>query len=377
MVAARVTLISILCLIGGGLSAGVISARAPDTRFADLEAGQSTSAVMPEKHRLFIEGAGESAAIRPGDRKGAHERTRIAAAAQGADAPDVSMASGVARDCDRLISTPAAVSEARVARVTLAGVPALLRMPPRVTQPPILLWHGFGPPAGEEELMHVLPLDEVPAVKVYLGLPLFGARQLAGGLQELAARQREDVVLNVFEPVVMGAAEELPAVVKALTEGRCMRPEDSVALVGFSAGGASVLIALAERQVPIDAAVTLNASTGVSDSVNAYERATGASYEWSERSRALASRSDAAKRSAAIARDTPAILLIHGQDDAMLTPESARKLHDVLRPYYAQAGAESRLRLSVVPGLQHSVALPDVAPLLNRHVTEWLAAREH
>ncbi len=41
---------------------------------------------------------------------------------------------------------------------------------------PIVLWHGFGPPASEQALMEALPLDEVPAVKVYLGLPMFGSR---------------------------------------------------------------------------------------------------------------------------------------------------------------------------------------------------------
>jgi hypothetical protein len=41
-----------------------------------------------------------------------------------------------------------------------------------VTKPPIVLWHGLGPPASEGDLMSALPLDDVAAVKVYLGLPL-------------------------------------------------------------------------------------------------------------------------------------------------------------------------------------------------------------
>src|SRR5262245_48723545 len=49
----------------------------------------------------------------------------------------------------------------------LAGVPAVLRIPRKVTRPPIVLWHGFGPPASEQALMDALPLDDVPAVKVY------------------------------------------------------------------------------------------------------------------------------------------------------------------------------------------------------------------
>ncbi|HEY2591022.1 MAG TPA: hypothetical protein VGI35_05470, partial [Steroidobacteraceae bacterium] len=48
-------------------------------------------------------------------------------------------------------------------RGVLAGVPAIVRVPPRIEKPPILLWHGFGAPGSEAELMEALPLDDVPA----------------------------------------------------------------------------------------------------------------------------------------------------------------------------------------------------------------------
>ena len=79
---------------------------------------------------------------------------------------------------------PAGVGGISTLRITLANVPAILRVPGTVTKPPIILWHGFGAPSSEGELMEALPLDEVPSVKVYLGLPLFGARAPA------AARNR-------------------------------------------------------------------------------------------------------------------------------------------------------------------------------------------
>ena len=71
--------------------------------------------------------------------------------------------------------------------------------------PPVILWHGFGAPGSEAAMMDALPLDDVDAVKVYLGLPLFGARAPAGGMKELARRQAEDVGTEVFKPVVVGA----------------------------------------------------------------------------------------------------------------------------------------------------------------------------
>jgi hypothetical protein len=65
----------------------------------------------------------------------------------------------------------ARASEVVAVTTTLAGVPVIVRFPNSVTKPPIILWHGFGPPASEGALMAALPLDDVPAVKVYLGLP--------------------------------------------------------------------------------------------------------------------------------------------------------------------------------------------------------------
>lgn len=255
----------------------------------------------------------------------------------------------------------------------LAGVPALLRIPKMATRPPIVLWHGFGPPAGEQALMEALPLDDVPAVKVYLGLPLFGARLPPGGVDEIIRRQTEDFAALVFEPAVMAAVEELPAVVKSLKERGCLRPNDKIGLFGFSAGGASVLMALARREVQVSVAVTLNASTGLNASVDALERATKRPYSWTPHSRQLAKESDAVRHARDIARGQPppALLLVHGADDAMLTPRVATSLHGSLLPYYRSTGSEQRLRLDVEPGLAHGWAGTKSADDLRRAIGEW------
>src|SRR5688572_25573124 len=95
-------------------------------------------------------------------------------------------------------------AETTTIEIRLAAVPALLRIPPKVTRPPILLWHGFGPPESERQLMDALPLDDVPAIKVYLGLPQFGAREQPNGREDMIRRQSEDLGRFVFEPVVVG-----------------------------------------------------------------------------------------------------------------------------------------------------------------------------
>ena len=266
---------------------------------------------------------------------------------------------------------PAHALAPRVIETELAGVPARIRVPARISAPPILLWHGFGPPAGEDALMALLPLDEVPAVKVYLGLPMFGKRapQDPG---TLARRQAEDMATGVFEPVVMGAAHELPDVVDALRRRGCLQAGQGIGLFGFSAGGAAALYALAERDVPVDAAVVLNASTGLSASVAAFERAAGTAFEWTPETRALARRSDAVERAAGIASGTPppALLIVHGANDAMVDDTGAEAMHRALVPHYAGDGA-GRLRLEIVEDLPHAMRTPGDIARVRALVGEW------
>jgi len=262
--------------------------------------------------------------------------------------------------------------DAVVRETTLAGVPAIVRVPARVTKAPIVLWHGFGPPASEVALMDALPLDDVPAIKVYLGLPLFGKRAEAGGVEALKKRQETDVALRIFEPVVAGAAKELPAVLKALRDDSCAKPGERIGLFGFSAGGAAALYALAERDVPIGSAVVLNASTGLSASIAAYEHATSKTYAWSDAARDLAKRTDAAGRARDIAAGDPppALLIVQGTNDATLTPELATSLHAALAPLYAPHDKD-REQLMLLDGLSHNVT--DAAGLddLRRRIGGW------
>lgn len=239
---------------------------------------------------------------------------------------------------------------------TLAGVPAILRIPARTAQAPIVLWHGFGAPASPQALMDAMPLDDVPAVKVYLGLPLFGRRAPAGGTRELIRRQKKDFAGLLFKPSVVGAADELPAVVHALEQRGCMAAGDRIGLFGFSAGGAAALIALIQHKVAIRSAVVLNASTGLNASIQALQRVTRQKYAWTPAARALAQSTDAVGHAADIARGAPppAVLIVQGADDTVLPPQPAIALHEALLPYYR--GTPDRLRLVLIPGMSHGWA---------------------
>jgi dienelactone hydrolase len=261
----------------------------------------------------------------------------------------------------------------RTVVTSLGNVPATLRIPPHVSMPPIVLWHGFGPPASELELMSRFPLDEVPAIKVYLGLPLFGKRAPAGGTDDLVRRQKKDVALLVFEPVVWGAVDDLPSVVRALERHGCMKPGDKIGLFGFSAGGTAALISLAEHKVKVSTAVVLSPSTGLSASVHAFERATGVPYAWTDASRKLARRSDIADRAADIATDPqpPALLTITGDEDKTITPEDLSRFKDSMTLRYATVGAADRFQYVVIEGLSHNPGGSSAGQELQQRVTAW------
>ena len=263
--------------------------------------------------------------------------------------------------------------EERVVTTELAGVPAILRIPAKSAKPPIVLWHGFGAPASEDALMQALPLDDVPAVKVYLGLPMFGKRALPGGTDELVRRQKKDVGLEVFEPVVAGAANELPNVVRELERRGCMKKGEKIGLFGFSAGGASALLSLAEHRAAVSAAVLLNPSTGLTASVQAFERATGQTYTWTPRSRALAARTDAADHVSDIADGTPppAVLVLDGAKDDLFAREGMNTLSAALASRYAAARADERFQHRLVQGLSHNITGSHADDELGREVSAW------
>lgn len=225
-------------------------------------------------------------------------------------------------------------------------------------------------------MMDALPLDDVPAVKVYLGLPLFGERAPDGGMKELARRQAEDVGLEVFKPVVVGAGDELPAVARALQQQGCLQRGDAVGLVGFSAGGAAALYALAQRKWPVDSAVLINASTGLTASVQAFEQATGKKYAWSPASRELAQETDAAHHVAEIAKGTPppALLFLRGADDSVIDTRATADLEGQLQPLYRDHA--QRLQFTQLQGVSHQWAAdPQSLASVRKAVAGWFTAR--
>jgi dienelactone hydrolase len=164
-------------------------------------------------------------------------------------------------------------------------------------------------------------------------------------------------------------------VIAALQELQCIRTTDKVGLFGFSAGGAAALLALADGKVRVGTTVIVNASTGLTASVQAYERATKKAYVWSDYSRDLAHRTDAIGRAADIARNHPALLIVHGTDDAMLPAQNAIALRDALAPFYRASG-DKRLKLDLVDGLSHGWADSAHGDELRSEIAQWFRSNQ-
>jgi len=186
-------------------------------------------------------------------------------------------------------------SSARVTeQKSVGGVPVLISRPGVVNPNTrlVVLYHGFGPPQNPRALAEVLRLNEMDAILAFVNLPMVADRMPAGGRDELLRVQKEDFVNGFFFSSISGATAELPQIVKELNGTYHLDSDKGIGLFGFSAGGAAALLALLESDVPITAAVIVNAPMSVTQNVENWERALKRKFEWDDASRKTASRYD-------------------------------------------------------------------------------------
>ena len=166
-----------------------------------------------------------------------------------------------------------------IVKKLVAGTPVLIAAPRQVSAstPLIVMYHGFGPPNSPEDLARALP--PIPgALTVYPSLPLLGARLPDGGTDELLRRQQDDYIGLLLYPVILGAARELPTLIESLTRSYGLSKSRTIAVFGFSAGGAASLLALTESNIGPSAVVVLNSPMSTADAVAGYERQSGRAY---------------------------------------------------------------------------------------------------
>ena len=254
------------------------------------------------------------------------------------------------------------------------GVPLLLRAPSRRRRGGLVIAFDPSPPEGREAFARALPFPGVGAWKAYLGLPLVAYRQPHGGVEEITRRQRSDYLLQLLDPALSDAVRNLAVVVSDLRKRLDLAPDAPLGLFGFSAGGLAALLALADRPIPIAAAVIVGAGPDAEAAVAAAERAFGITYQWTPAARVCAARLDFPARASNIAHGTPALLVIRGADDEAVPATGIERLHAALRPNYVQA--PDRLRFETLTGVGHGLddrgkvaALAD--DWLSEHLTDW------
>jgi hypothetical protein len=232
----------------------------------------------------------------------------------------------------------------------------------RADAPVVVGWHLMSPPSTEVALAAALPLDGLDAWRVYLGLPLTGARAPEGGPEKFAYR---DAVLNVFGPIGFGAAAEFPAAYAALRAD--LGFGDRLAVLGGSHGAlVAQQVATATR---VDAIVLVSPVTRLCAVVTANERRYGVTYEWTPPADYVAATFDFVARAAEL---TAPVLLVVGEHDDR---------DGVLEPAAALHAALPGSRLETVPGMAHALAEgPGMEPApqavhagaVDRIATTWL-----
>ena len=271
-------------------------------------------------------------------------------------------------------------------RGVAADVPFLAVPPsssPAPGAPVVVAWHLLDPPRTEAAFAAALPLAGLEAWRIYLGLPLSGARLPDGGFEELMRLGFEDAVLNLHGPIAAQAAEEFPNALAELRE-RLGLGRDPLAVVGGSIGSAVAQLALAETApdagIDVAAAVLISPIVQLVPVVDAMGRRFGVTYPWSPPSLEVARRLDFVARADEIARaGQPAVRLIVGaEDDAEGFLAPADRLRRALAERYDDP---SRVDGVVVPGMGHALAdEPGVEPApqtphgaaVDRLAVEWL-----
>ena len=278
-----------------------------------------------------------------------------------------------------------------------AGVP-FLAIPPSVGAPapvgrrhavPIIVaWHLMDPPRSEAAFAAALPLNGLYAWRIYLGLPMCGARLPSGGPEALMRLFYQDAVLKGYQPIANQGAAEFPAALMAARQqlGLDDGPLGPVALVGGSMGSIIAELVLTESApaagIEIAAAVLISPVTQLHPMVDAIGRRYNVTYPWPPEAMRVAERLDFVARAHDIARaGQPAIRLIVGaEDDHQGFLEPARRLHSALINRYRDP---SRVDLVVIPGMGHALAKePGLSPApqteqaaaVDQHTMAWLRA---
>lgn len=253
----------------------------------------------------------------------------------------------------------------------VAGVPYVV-VPPdsgaRPDAPVVVGWHLLDSPRSETAFHAALPLAGLDAWRIYLGLPLSGARLPAGGFDELMRLGAEDAVRHVYEPVNSGGADEFEPTLAALGE-RFGFGGGPLGVFGGSAGG-GVAAEVMTRRSDVGAAVLINPALQLRVLVGMLGREFGITYSWDETTDAIAARMDYVARAGELGT-TPVRAIVGADDDAevILDPVAAL-VAAVAGPADVITVPDMAHALAEEPGLEPAPQTAHAA-VVDKHAVAW------
>jgi pimeloyl-ACP methyl ester carboxylesterase len=224
-----------------------------------------------------------------------------------------------------------------------AGVP-FVALPPSGDGPAplVVTWHLMDAPRSEAAMAAALPMTDVPAWRVFFGLPMSGRRALPGGDEEFFGLSAQDAVLNVFGPVTDQAATEFPAAVADLRTQLSIL-DGPIGVAGGSAGSMVAYEVMARAEVPIVAGAVVSPVSQLSPVIAANARRFEITYTWTDESRAVADYYDFVRRAEEI--KVP-LLIVTGAEDDIAVREPAELAHKEI----------AQSELVVIQGMGHALA---------------------
>jgi dienelactone hydrolase len=265
---------------------------------------------------------------------------------------------------------------------TAAGVPFVALPPvalPPVVLPPggtgpagsgrapmIAVWHPTAAPGSPAAMAAAIPLPDVPAWRVYFGLPGTGSRQATG---EAAGRGEDwDLLLDGYAPMIEQAAAEFPAARAAL---RSDLPIDDgpIAVMGGSAGGHVALLVLTGGTVPVAAAALINPAVRAESVVLVNEGFHDFGYQWTGKARTKAAALDTVAAADAV---LAAVLLVTGEHEyPEFRPDQDALLAALGGPVRHLTVPGMRHEFAVSPGLEPAPQTPH-AVAAEQAISSWL-----
>ncbi|WP_326794131.1 alpha/beta hydrolase [Streptomyces sp. NBC_01808] len=225
---------------------------------------------------------------------------------------------------------------------TAAGVP-FTALPPISGGPAplIVTWHMLDAPRSNAAFAAALPMNDLPAWRVHLGMPMCGARMVDGSMDAGLELLREDILMAALFPFVRQATEEFPA---ALASIRAQLPVDDgpIGVLGGSLGGAVALRILADTEIPVFAGAVVNAAIRMRSVVALFP----GDYLYDDASEKAADSLDFVAKAGAIAGRAP-LLVVSGELDHPALRADALDLVEAVG---------KRSELLPIPGLAHPLA---------------------